>query len=73
MTTLTFYYSTGCPGCNELEPVVREAARKKGMKFRKVNVDECNTKTCESMAFVPTVYIGKRELSMGELEGLVGD
>ncbi len=72
MTTVTFYYSPGCAGCNEIEPVVRKAAKKKGMKFKKVNVDECNTDACQKMGFVPTVYIGKKELSMGELEALVG-
>lgn len=71
MKTMTFYYSPGCPGCHELEPVIRKAARKKGMRFKKVNVDECKTDVCESMGFVPTVYIGKKELSIGELEKII--
>ncbi len=71
MTTVTFYYSPDCGSCHTLEPEIRKAARKKGMGFKKVNVENCDSDLCSSMGYVPTVYIGKRELSERELGALI--
>lgn len=65
---LTFYFSPSCEGCAELEPVAREAARRKGWSFRKVNVEECRTDVCEGLDLVPTLYLDGREMSIGEME-----
>lgn len=71
--TVTFYFSEYCEGCHTLEPIVKEAAQKKGLKFKTVDVESCNTKRCDSMEWVPSVYIGRKELSMEELEAFLNE
>lgn len=73
MTSLTFYYSDACEGCAELEPLVREAARRRGWSFRKVDVEECDTKLCSSMEYVPTVVKDGRKMGFGQLERLINE
>ena len=71
--TLTFYYSLDCPGCHQLEPEIKKAAQRHGYKFKKVNVESCDSEICNSMEFVPSIYVGKRELSVEDIERLIGE
>jgi len=66
--SLTFYHSPTCEACDYWEPLARTYAKQKGLRFRKVNVDECHTDRCDSMEGTPTVLVSGRELSLERLE-----
>ena len=68
---LTFYYHKMCAGCLKVKPLIKEIAKIKGWKYREVNIDNCNTKTCEEMEYVPTIYIDDKKLNLKEIDKLL--
>ena len=66
--SLTFYHSPTCEACDYWEPLARSYARQKGLRFKRVDVDKCNTDQCNDMAFTPTVHVNGRELPLERLE-----
>ena len=69
--TLRFYYHNECDACKELQPAFKKIAKLKGWKFKKVNVDNCKTKICDRMDYVPTVYVGKKKLNFDDMEKIL--
>ena len=69
--TLSFYYHTDCGACKELQPAFKEIAKLKGWKFEKINVENCKSKICDNMEYVPTVYVGKKKLNFKAMEKLL--
>ena len=67
---ITFYYLIDCEGCVELKPIIREIARIKKWKYEEVDVDKCDTKICQDIKYVPTIFIDDRKLSLDEMEKL---
>lgn len=68
---LTFYYHPMCAGCLEVKPLIKEISKIKGWKYREVNIDNCTTKTCEEMEYVPTIYIDDKKLNLKEMDKLL--
>lgn len=71
MAKLTVYYSNHCEGCKTLLPRLSEAAKKRGLKLEKINIEDCSSPDCNRVEFVPAVYRDGKELSDRELEGLL--
>jgi len=71
--TLRYYWSPGCGGCLELKPVFKELAKLKGWKYKEVNVEACKSKICNSLEYVPTVFIGSKKLDLNEMEKLLNE
>ena len=69
---VTFYYHKDCEGCKELRPLVKRAAKVKGYEFTQINVEECETKFCDSLEFVPTVVLDSKKLNMKQMENFLG-
>ena len=57
----------------ELRPVFKELAKLKGWKYKEVNVETCETKVCNSLDYVPTVFIGRKKLDLNEMEKLLNE
>jgi len=68
---LTFYYHKDCEACGELKPRFKEVAKLKGWKFRQVNVEKCKTKICDDLDYVPTIYVGRKKLTIEGMEKLL--
>ena len=68
---LTFYYHKDCDACGELKPRFKEVAKLKGWTFRQVNVEKCKTKICDDLDAVPTVYVGRKKLTIEGMEKLL--
>lgn len=71
MAKLTVYYSNHCEGCKQLLPKLSQAAKRRGLKLEKVDVEKCGSKECEKLSYVPAVYRDGKPLSDRELEGLL--
>jgi len=71
--TLTYYWHPMCSGCEEAKPLFKELAEIKGWKFKEINIENCETKTCDSLEYVPTVFLGRKKLSIDEMEDLLED
>lgn len=69
--TLSFYWHPDCGGCQELKPAFKELAELKGWNFKAINVENCETKTCDTLEYVPTIYIGNKKLDFKEMEKLL--
>jgi len=67
---ITVYYSPDCLGCMELKPIIKEVAKIKKWKYEEVNVDNCDTKICQDLDYVPTIFVDGRKLSIEEMEKL---
>ena len=68
---VTFYYHSDCEGCKELRPLVKRAAKMRGLVFKEINVEECETRFCNSLEFVPTVVLDGKKLSMKKMENFL--
>ena len=68
---LTFYYHDDCDACVELKTMFKKVAQLMGWKFSQVNVEKCNTKVCDNMEYVPTVYVGRKKLTIDGMEKLL--
>ena len=68
---LTFYYHNDCDACLELKPRFKEVAKLKGWTFKQVNVEKCKTNICDRMEYVPTVYVGRKKLTIDGMEKLL--
>jgi thioredoxin-like negative regulator of GroEL len=68
--TITFYWHPECDGCHELKPIIKEVARIKKWRFEEVNIDNCDNEICQSLEYVPTIFIDGRKLSIEEMEKL---
>lgn len=68
---ITFYYHPMCEGCLEVKPLVKEFAQIKGWDYNEVNIDDCTTKICEEMEYVPTIYIDGKKLDFEEMDELL--
>ena len=71
--TLSYYWHPGCDGCVELKPAFKELAQLKGWKYKEINVENCKTKICNDLDYVPTVFIGKKKLDLKEMEKLLNE
>jgi len=71
--TLRYYWAPGCGGCEELRPAFKELAQLKGWKFKEINVEKCETKTCDNLDYVPTVFVGRKKLDLKEMEKLLNE
>ena len=71
--TLRYYWHPECFGCVELKPAFKELAKLKGLKFKEINVVNCESKICNDLEYVPTVYIGKKKLNFDEMEKLLNE
>ena len=65
---VTFYYHKDCEGCKDLRPLVKRAAEMKGYEFTQVDVEECSTKFCDNLQFVPTIVLNDKKLNMKQME-----
>lgn len=71
--TLRYYWHPDCAGCEELKPVFKELAKLKGLKYREINVENCETKTCNSLEYVPTIFIGRKKLDIKEMDKMINE
>ena len=71
MTTLTYYWHPDCGGCRQLKPVFKEIAKEKGWKYKEVDVVDCETKICDTIEYVPTVYVDDKMLNFKEMEQIL--
>jgi len=71
--TLSYYWAPGCDGCVELKPAFKELAELKGWKYKEINVENCKTKICKDLDYVPTVYVGRKKLDFKEMEKLLNE
>jgi len=71
--TLRYYWLPGCGGCEELKPAFKELAKLKGWKYKEVNVETCESKICNSLDYVPTVFIGRNKLDLNDMERLLNE
>ncbi|GAH49719.1 unnamed protein product [marine sediment metagenome] len=73
MKTLRYYWSPDCSGCEELKPAFKELAKLKGWKYREINVENCKSKICDDIEYVPTVFIGRKKLNLKEMEKMLNE
>jgi len=71
--TLRYYWHPDCGGCEELKPAFKELANLKGWKYKEINVEHCETNICDSLEYVPTVYVGRKKLNIKEMESLLDE
>ena len=71
--TLRFYWDPDCGGCEELKPAFKELAKLKHWRFKTINVQQCKSKICSEIDYVPTVYVGRKKLDLREMEKLLND
>ena len=71
MKTLSYYWHPDCDACGELKPVFKKIAKLKGWKYKAINVEKCETKICDTMDYVPTVYVDKKKLDFKDMEKLL--
>ena len=71
--TLRYYWSPDCDACEELKPAFKQLAKLKGWKYREINVENCKTKTCSGLEYVPTIYVGKKKLDFEDMEKLLNE
>ena len=69
---VTFYYHKDCDFCKDLRPLIKKAAKSKGLKFRQVNVETCETKFCDTLEYVPTVVLDGKKLNAKKIENFLG-
>jgi len=67
---LTFYYHPDCDNCSDLKPIFKKVAKLNGLKFKEVNIENCDTKICQDIGYVPTIFVDGRKLSIEEMEKL---
>ncbi len=70
---VTLYYHPMCGGCIEIKPLLKEIAKRKGWNYSEVNIEDCKTKVCENLEYVPTIFMGDRKLNDKEIEALLND
>jgi len=73
MKTLSFYYHPDCDTCAELKPAFKEIARLKKWKYKEINVENCETKICKTMEYVPTIYVNAKKLNLKDMKTLLTD
>ena len=56
-----------------MKPAFKELAKLKGWKYREINVENCETKICNSLDYVPTVFIGRKKLDLNDMERLLNE
>jgi len=56
-----------------LKPAFKELAKLKGWKYKEVNVETCESKICNSLDYVPTVFIGRKKLDLNDMERLLNE
>lgn len=71
MKTLSYYWHPDCGACKELKPAFQEIAKLKGWKYKEINVEKCETKICDDIEYVPTVFIGNKKLDFGDMEKIL--
>jgi len=71
--TLRYYWHPDCAGCEELRPAFKELAGLKGWRFKAINVENCKTKICDDLEYVPTIFIGRKKLDVKEMEKLLSE
>jgi len=71
--TLRFYWQPSCASCEELKPAFKELAKLKGWKYKAINVETCKSKICNSVEYVPTIYVGNKKLDFKEMEKLLNE
>ena len=65
---VTFYSHKDCGFCADLLPLVKKAAKSKGLKFVEVDIEECETKFCDNLQFVPTIVLNSKKLNVKQVE-----
>ena len=68
---VTFYYHKDCEGCKDLRPLVKKAAKAKGLKFEQINVESCETRFCNNLEFVPVLVLNGKKLSPKKIENFL--
>ena len=71
--TLRYYWHPECVGCEELKPAFKELAKLKGWKYKEINVENCKSKICNELEYVPTVFVGSKQLDLNEMEKLLNE
>jgi len=56
-----------------LRPAFKELAKLKGWKYKEINVVTCETKICNNIEYVPTVFIGRKKLDLKDMEKLLNE
>ena len=56
-----------------MKPAFKELAKLKGWKYKEVNVETCESKICNSLDYVPTVFIGRKKLDLNDMERLLNE
>ena len=56
-----------------MRPAFKELAQLKGWKFKEVNVENCETKICSDIDYVPTVFVGRKKLDLKEMQKLLNE
>lgn len=72
-SAITVYKHDGCGGCRELLPVIKKLAKKRKIPLKVINVENCKTKKCDSLGYVPYIeYRGKEIKTSQELADVLG-
>ncbi len=71
--TLRFYWDPSCGVCEELKPAFKELAELKRWRYKEYNVATCKSKICNDLEYVPTVFIGRKQLDLKEMEKLLNE
>jgi len=45
----------------------------KGWRFKPINVENCKTKICDDLEYVPTIFVGRKKLNLNEMEKLLSE
>ena len=68
---VTFYSHKDCGFCGDLRPLVKKAAKSKGLKFVEVDVEKCESKFCDALSYVPVVVLDGKKLSAKKIENFL--
>ena len=68
MKKITIYSTNSCGVCQELVPLIRTLAKKKGVPVSVIDVEKCG-KPCDSIRYVPLIEVDGRQTN--DIEGLI--
>ena len=70
---VTFYSHKDCGFCDDLKPLIKKAAKSKGLKFKEIDIEKCKTKLCDNLQFVPTIVVDSKKLNAKQIEKFLSD
>jgi len=56
-----------------LKPAFKEVAELKGWNYKEINVENCKSKICNGLDYVPTIYVGDKKLDLNAMEKLLNE